>query len=464
MRNGKSSLARPSATVRDKYARGKALRAQVPREAHSDLNLAQRDPVEVLRSSDTGRLEELLWIRYARMATSPFAFYRGAAAIMAGDLAQTPVTGVRAQLCGDAHLMNFGGFGTPERNFIFDIDDFDETIEGPWEWDVKRLAASVAVASRQLGYRRKQKEAAVAACLAAYREATHMYAAMSVLEVWYSRIDASLIVREVLREGAGSSTKQLESRLRRRTSSHAFPKLTRVVDGRRKIVDDPPLIYHEPDSAGASNLGATLHAYRASLPPERRRLFERYEWVDYALKVVGVGSVGTRCYIALFMAAEDDPLILQVKEARASVLAPHCGPSPFANGGERVVAGQRLIQASSDIFLGWTAYAQVPGHELYFYVRQLRDMKTSANIEAMTSEQFVRYVGYCGHALAHAHAKSGEPAVIAGYIGRSVAFDRAVARFADAYVDVNERDHAALLRAIAARLVPTQPEGATELV
>ena len=459
----KAAKAAAGAGPHEKYEAGKALRTAVPRESHAELQPKRaKSPIEILRASDSGRLEELLWIRYARMASSPFAFYRGAAAVMAYDLAPTPATGLRVQLCGDAHLMNFGGFGTPERNLIFDINDFDETLAGPWEWDVKRLAASVAIAANQQEHRRKDKDAAVLGAVRAYREAMRAYAAMPAVEIWYSRIDATTLVREVVSGIARSKLKQLELRLRKRTSSYVFPKLTRVVDGQLRIVDDPPLIFHQTSQVSAGELRSVLETYRASLPPDRQLLFDRYRFVDYALKVVGVGSVGTRCYIGLFMASHDDPLILQAKEARDSVLAPYCGASPFANAGERVVVGQRVMQAGSDIFLGWTQFAEEGGRTVDYYMRQLRDMKTSANVEGMTPPEFARYVQFCGHALARAHAKSGEPATIAGYLGNGAAFDRALLHFADAYAELNLADHGALLHAIANRIVPTKPDGAAE--
>ncbi|MGH7728262.1 MAG: DUF2252 domain-containing protein, partial [Vulcanimicrobiaceae bacterium] len=416
----------------------------------------RRDPLVILHENDAGRLPDLLPLRYERMLQSPFTFYRGAAAIMAEDLAATPMTGLRVQLCGDAHLLNFGAYASPERNLVFDVNDFDETNPGPWEWDLKRLATSVAIAARLLALRAAAAEDAVRACVASYRERMLAYAAMPVLDVWYARLDEATLVEMIRSAQARRAYESGLAKGKQQTAAHAFPKLTQAVAGERRFVDDPPLTFHPSDRRALMGEVRTLFTrYAATLPEERRTLFERFTLVDAAYKVVGVGSVGTRCLVALFLASGDDPLFLQIKEARTSVLAPFAGPCAFADNGERVVVGQRLMQAASDIFLGWAA---VDGTN--FYVRQLRDMKTSANVERMSAVELATYGGFCGWALARAHARSsGEAAALAGYLGGGRTFDSAIVDFANAYADQNQRDYEALVAAAKSGRVPTAPAG-----
>jgi hypothetical protein len=432
----------------DRLAEGRALREKVPRSAHAAwAPPADRpDPIDLLEASNRGRLPNLVPIRYGRMLRSPFAFLRGAAALMAHDLAGTPTTGLRVQACGDCHLMNFGAFATPERELVFDINDFDETLPAPWEWDVKRLAASVAVAARYRGASARAALDAVLAGVRSYRERLRRFARMKTLDVWYSHISFKTLVhlsrtpaeRKLWERGARDA--------RARTSVHVVPKLIATVHEHRHIVDNPPCIYHPADVAAfEAEMRDLFQHYRASLPDERRVLFDRYRFVDAAVKVVGVGSVGTRCAAAYFEAGVDDPLLLQAKEARPSVLAPYAGKSAYHNQGQRVVVGQRLIQAASDIFLGW-ARSEAGGFD--FYVRQLRDMKGSLPLDAMTPPDLADYAAYCGWALARAHAKTGDAARISGYLGKGDAFDRACAAFAVAYADQTERDHAALVKAV----------------
>jgi uncharacterized protein (DUF2252 family) len=374
---------------------------------------------------------------------SPFTFYRGAAKIMAADLKDTPRAGLNAQLCGDAHLSNFGLFASPERQLLFDVNDFDETLPAPWEWDVKRLAASVDVAARNLNIEDGPRTAAVEGAVRAYRERMNELGPMSPLDVWYERVD----VQQVLAIAREERAKDLKDALcvpkvRHRTSLGALPKFTAIVEGRRRIVDNPPLIVH--DAIEDRDAEKMLARYVESLPPDRRPLLQRWTIVDAARKVVGVGSVGTRCYLVLLMDHDGrTPLFLQLKEANEAVTAPHAGPSEFTHQGQRVVVGQRLMQAASDIFLGWTSDGS---H--HYYVRQFRDMKGSVNLDVMTESGFATYARLCGRVLARAHARSGDAAAIGGYLGRQRTFDEAVAVFADAYSHQTERDHAALVDAV----------------
>ena len=428
-------------------AEGKALRRQVPRSAQGNWRAPTkgRDPIAMLLRSDVGRIPALVPIRYARMLESPFAFLRGSAAVMAFDLAQTPVTGVRVQACGDCHLMNFGAFATPERNVIFDINDFDETLPAPWEWDIKRLAASIMVAGRYRGFGERKCSEAVRAAVCAYREHLAEYAAWPELQVWYARIDAEGMVAKAskvkpLLPGADSNAHAAAN-----MSARLLPKLTEVVGGRRRIKDEPPLLYHPlRERVFERHIRAAIERYRRSLPDERRALVDRFEVVDVAMKVVGVGSVGTFCAVALLEADVDDPLFLQLKQARPSVLEPYAGKSAYRNQGERVVVGQRLMQSASDMFLGW---ARIGKPSLDFYFRQLRDMKVSVNLDTLPLAGFINYAGYCGWAVARAHAKAGDPALISGYLGRSDAFDEALVSFARRYADQTERDYTALVKA-----------------
>ncbi len=440
-------------TTKQRMAVGKALRARVPRRSHGEWKppASRPDPIELLRQVDQGRLSELLPIRYARMRASPFGFLRGAAALMAFDLSVTPRTGLRVQACGDCHVGNFGGFGSPERRLIFDINDFDETLPAPWEWDVKRLAASVVVASRELGLKERRAAELARSVVGRYREHMREYARMRAVEVWYSHLDAEILIDEAKTAAAQKRWRQIEKAAQHQTAEHVFPRITAVRGGRRRIVDHPPLIYHPPQfSMIGKRVREIFEHYRRTLPEERRVILDRYHVWDVARKVVGVGSVGTRCAVALLMAGKHDPLFLQFKEARPSVLAPYAGKSRYQNQGERVVTGQRMLQAASDVFLGWTRDQE--GRDYYF--RQLRDMRMKIDVSTMSLEDWLEYIDLCGWALARAHARTGDPARIAGYLGRSDAFDEAIGEFAMAYADQTERDHAALLKAIRAGRLP----------
>ncbi|MGZ5322071.1 MAG: DUF2252 domain-containing protein [Solirubrobacterales bacterium] len=455
------ATAAPHLTPAERAERGKAARREVPRESHADYESTSKrpDPIDIIGAQSAKRVQELIPIRYGRMSESPFRFYRGAAAIMASDLATTPQTGIRAQLCGDAHMLNFRLLASPERNLMFDINDFDETLPGPWEWDVKRLGASVAVAARGNGMNEAGCRAAVAGCARAYREAMRDFARQGNLEVWHARLDGSGIVAE-WSERAG---KDDVARIRRRTAKargkdrlRAFSKLTTEVDGQRRIISDPPLIVPLAELAPARALKVAdarvrklIRAYAETLDGDTHALLEQYDYVDLARKVVGVGSVGTRTFIALLLgAAEGDPLFLQIKEAEASVLEPYAGRSRFRHHGRRVIEGQRLMQAASDIFLGWLSAEGIDGVRRTFYVRQLWDWKLSPRIEAMSPELLAAYAEMCAWTLARAHARSGDRGAIAAYLGKGDAFDRSLADFAEAYADQNERDHAALADAV----------------
>ena len=436
-------------TTKDRLAAGKKLRENVPRSSHSRWTSRKNrvDPIELLRQSDSGRLLNLLPIRYARMRESPFSFFRGAAALMAADLASTPVTGIRVQACGDCHVANFGGFGTPERQLIFDINDFDETLPAPWEWDVKRLAASIVLAMRQSSLGERHCSDAARISMESYRKHMREYAEMTALEVWYSHLNAELFVQKAKTLDARKRWQKLEAKATLNTSRREFPKITALQHGRPRIIDRPPLISHSRDIARlGKHVRQMLDRYRVTLPEERRIVLDRYALVDVARKVVGVGSVGTRCAVALLMAGPDDPLLLQFKEARASVLEPYAGKSRYLNQGERVVTGQRMLQSASDVFLGWTGDDQ--GHD--FYIRQLRDMRMKIDVKAISRQDWFEYVKLCGWVLARAHARTGDPACIAGYLGKTEAFDEAIATFAVAYADQTERDHASFLKAIRA--------------
>ncbi len=440
-----SSLWGPS--VQQRMAAGKSLRDKVPRTSHARwVPPANRpDPIKLLQHADAGRLPELLPIRYARMRSSPFGFFRGAAAVMASDLSHTPMTRIRVQACGDCHLLNFGGFGSPERRLVFDINDFDETLPAPWEWDVKRLAASIVLAGRQMDQSNRNCADTVRLMVASYRKHMREYAEMRALEAWYSHIDAELFVSEAKTVRDKKLWEQTERKAKHQTAEHIFPKITGVVNGRRTIIDRPPLIYHPHhyEKIG-KHVRAMFRRYTLTLPEERRVILDRYHIVDIARKVIGIGSVGTRCAVILLMAGPDDPLFLQLKEAHASVLEPYAGKSRYPNHGERVVTGQRMLQTASDVFLGWTRDDY--GHDYYF--RQLRDMKMSIDIDELTKTNWLEYVEICGWVLARAHARSGDAAQIGGYLGKKDTFDRALAKFAIAYADQTERDHHALVKAI----------------
>jgi uncharacterized protein (DUF2252 family) len=422
---------------------GRALREAVPRSSHAEWHAAanRSDPVGVLEAQGAARVQELLPIRYGRMAQSAFAFYRGAAAIMAKDLSTSPVTGLQVQACGDAHLSNFGKYATPERTLVFDINDFDETRPGPWEWDVKRLAASLHVVARQHGFPQHRSEDVVATAVRAYREHMAEAATMRTLEVWSARIDATDVLAHFPAKYRRAVKRDVK-KAQRKDHTRAVAKLTQRLDGHVRFMEDPPLVVH------IDNTDGNMASYRATLGPDLQHLFDRFELVDVARKVVGVGSVGTRCWICLFEGPDlpkGDRLILQVKEAQASVLEPYLAPSALDHDGLRVVAGQRLTQAASDIFLGWTA-APRSGRE--YYVRQLWDLKGSLDPMKMDVSNLSYYGALCAMALARAHARTGDPVQIAGYLGSSDTFDRAIAAWAAQYAVTNERDHAALLDAI----------------
>ena len=441
----------------ERYAAGKALRSKASRSSHAEWapDPERPDPISILEESNKTRLQHLVPIRFGRMSMSAFAFYRGTADIMAYDLAKTPVSGIQAQICGDAHLSNFGAFASPERRQVFDVNDFDETLAGPWEWDVKRLAASVVIGGRQNGYTAQESRQAVLRCVQSYREHMQQFALMNHLDVWYYHLDVEAILAMARgMAGAKEFQKRIErasTRASKRTRIETFPKLTEVVNGQYHIKDEPPLIYHyDPLDTSKNNLDteqwrAMVKEYLASLPEERRVIIMQYRGVDVAQKVVGVGSVGTRCAVVLCLggAEGDDPLFMQIKEAGPSVLEPYLGASPHKNHGERVVVGQHMMQAASDIFLGWTTFNGID-----FYGRQLRDMKFSAEVEGMDPVLFTAYVEICATTLARAHARTSDPAQISGYMGSKDTFDRAIASFAEVYADQAERDHAALLAAI----------------
>ncbi|MFZ0963251.1 MAG: DUF2252 domain-containing protein [Terriglobia bacterium] len=436
------------------------MRQRVPRSSHSEWAAAANrpNPIEVLRDSDRGRLPELLPIRYGRMRQSPFAFFRGSAAVMAWDLSKTPATGIRVQACGDCHASNFGGFASPERRLLFDINDFDETLQAPWEWDIKRLAASIVLASRELGLGAGSCEDAVLTMAQSYREHMREYAQMRLLEVWYSHMDAEVFVAEARTAAARKRWEQVEEKARVQTAEHMFPRIAKLIRGRPRIVDHPPLVYHPRESdVMRKHVIQMFHQYRETLPAERRVILDRYHILDVARKVVGVGSVGTRCAVALLMADEHDPLLLQFKEALPSVLEPYAGKSRYSNHGERVVTGQRMLQSASDVFLGWTRDAE--GRSYYF--RQLRDMKMKIDLENMTKCDWLEYVGICGWTLARAHARTGDAALMGGYLGKNDLFDSSLAKFATAYADQAERDHASLLKAIRAGQLKAQATAAT---
>jgi uncharacterized protein (DUF2252 family) len=427
---------------------GRALRARVPRRSQAAWKppARRRDPIDLLIASGGRRMPELLPLRYGRMMQSPFAFYRGAAAIMASDLAHTASTGIHVQACGDCHLMNFGGFATPERRIVFDINDFDETLPAPWEWDLKRLATSFVVAGRNNGLTTRDTRDVAARVAGSYREHIRRAAEMRLLERWYDQIGVDDLIETLASPKWKRWVRgQVAKAVRRSVHDVELPGLV-TVDGRPRIEDVPPLIVHQHAIAAPAFERVVKEAfrrYRSTLAPDRQILLDRYALEDVAVKVVGVGSVGTWCAVALLVAGGDDALFLQVKEASPSVLAPYAGKSRFSNDGQRVVVGQRLMQAASDLFLGWTG-----GRGRHFYVRQLRDVKVKPVIEAADASRLMRYAQWCGWALARAHAKSSEVGTIAGYLGASRRFDDAIARFALAYADQNERDHASLLKAV----------------
>jgi uncharacterized protein (DUF2252 family) len=459
---GASWTARPWVQPSERAAKGKAARASVAREKHAAFEpAAGRDPIAILEAQEEDRLQELVPLRHERMAASPFAYYRGTPAVMAFDLASTPDSGIMVQVSGDAHLANFGLYASPERQLVFDANDFDETLPGPWEWDVKRLATSVVIAGRTNGFSASHNRAATMATVRSYRQWTARYAGMRLLDVWYETITDADITQAGEASGRLSGSKgvtrrkQLEkvfSKARQRDDMRAFERLTAVVDGRRVILEDPPVITHVSGDLG--NLEKVFTDYRATMPENRRDFLERYRFVDFALKVVGVGSVGTRCYVVVLQGRdENDPLILQAKEATASVLEPYLAASTYASHGQRVVVGQQLMQATSDIFLGWTR--SVIGRD--FYLRQLWDMKGSVDTTAIRASGLGFYGALCGWSLARAHAVTGDAAAVSAYLGTSDTFDAAIADFAETYADRNERDHKAYRDAIKAGRVAVPP-------
>jgi uncharacterized protein (DUF2252 family) len=432
----------------ERAAAGKAARADQPRSSHAELSPASRDPLAILTAQDESRVPELVPIRYGRMLASPFAFFRGGAAVMAADLAQTPAGGFTVQLCGDAHLSNFGIFAAPDRRLVFDCNDFDETCPGPFEWDVKRLVASVAIAGRQNGFGKRDRRRASLATAAGYRQAMREYAAMRNLEVWYSRIDVEPALEAVRSQLDGRRVRRLERNLAKaqaKDSIRALSKLTYEDGDRLRIVSEPPLITPLEQLTGAEDaerqLRQVVDTYRESLSPGRRHLASSYRYVHAARKVVGVGSVGTRAWIVLLLGRDSqDPLFLQAKEAGQSVLEPYVGASAYDHHGRRVVEGQRLMQAASDIFLGWVTVTGVDGEERCFYVRQMWDGKGSAEVEGLSAPELAGYGALCGRALARAHARSGDRIAIASYLGGGDTFDKALADFAESYADRNESD------------------------
>jgi uncharacterized protein (DUF2252 family) len=454
-------------TPAERAERGKAARSAVPRQSHAvyDPPTDRPDPVGLLERQAATRLPDLVPVRYGRMLASPFSYFRGAALSMAADLAATPVSGLAVQACGDAHLSNFGVYATPERALVFDLNDFDETLPGPWEWDVKRLAASLEVAARGNGYRPGLRRKIVTAAVTRYSEAIRTFAGQGNLDVWYARAETGALREQFGSQLAAREQRQAESavaKARTRDSLQALDRLTRQVDGRPRIVADPPLVVPLSELVAGSadqakletELRTLIGAYRRTLETDRRYLLEQFQFADMARKVVGVGSVGTRCWIVLMFGHDtSDPLFLQVKEAERSVLEDFAGASEYANHGERVVAGQRLMQAASDIFLGWQRTQIDPdGRPHDFYVRQLRDGKFSADIETLSAAGMRAYGELCGWTLARAHARSGDRIAIAAYLGQSAVFDQAIAEFAAAYADQNERDHQALAAAASGRV------------
>jgi uncharacterized protein (DUF2252 family) len=455
--------------VAERVARGKAARGEVPRSSHAGLEPSTRaDPIALLERQARTRVPELVPIRYGRMLVSPFTFYRGAAMIMAHDLAATPRSGLIVQSCGDAHLSNFGVFASPERRLVFDLNDFDETLPGPWEWDVKRLAASTMIAAIESGFGVKDQERIVLDTVGAYRTVIRRLARMTNLEVWYAHIDTEHALSEF---GSQLKPKQVQraekdlAKARTRDSISALSKLTKAVDGKVRIVDQSPLIVPITKLGGERETGASfeslrelLRSYGSTLEFDRRVLLEQFELVDFARKVVGVGSVGNRAWIALMMGRDQrDPLFLQIKEAEASVLEPFLGRSEFSNHGQRVVTGQRLMQANSDIFLGWLRVRPaLDGRRRDFYVRQLKDWKGSATIEQMVPTGMVAYGRLCGATLARAHARTGDRVAIAAYLGSGDVFDRAILDFSKAYAEQNERDYGELVKAVSSGRIVAQ--------
>ncbi len=455
-------------TPEERAAAGKAARESAPRTSHGEWTPAagRDDPVEVLERQAASRVGQLLPLRYARMLVSPFTFYRGAAAVMAADLAETPASGLTAQLCGDAHLSNFGAFASPDRELLFDVNDFDETLPGPWEWDLKRLAASFSVAGRDRGFPARERSRIVASMAAEYRAAMRRLAALGNLEVWYTKIDVQTVAERWATAAGEKEVKAFRRNLaktRAKDRMRALSKLTHEVDGQLRIVSEPPLIIPLRELAGPEEVEGRVREiladYRETLAEDRRVLLDSYRYVDAAMKVVGVGSVGTRAWIVLLQGRDEgDPLFLQVKEAQQSVLEPYAEPSVYSQQGERVVQGQRLVQAASDILLGWVKARGIDDEKRDYYVRQLWDQKGSARVENMDPRALTAYAQICGTTMAHAHARSGDRIAIAAYLGKGDAFDRAIAEFAERYADQNERDYEALRAAADESRIEVAPE------
>ena len=443
---------------KDAQAAGKALRSACPREAHATWKppAKGRDAVELVLEADQGRIPDLIPLRHGRMVRSPFTLYRGAALTMAADLSTTPVSGIRVQCCGDAHLSNFGGFATPERRIIFSINDLDETLPGPWEWDVKRLAASFVVACRDRGFSDGQGRDSVRRCVRAYRESMRAFSKMRSLELWYQSLSAETLLCDLSPKNRKRIRSRIEKEAVKSRGEEMFPKLVDHSRGKPTIKDQLPTIFHQKGMAPGKVERALADAfamYRGTLHSAYQALFDRYELRDAAIKVVGVGSVGMACWVLLLMADDDDPLFLQVKEARASVLERYAGASVYPNSGHRVVDGYRRLQPASDMFLGW---AEAPNR--HYFIRQLRDMKLSPEVDTFSREDMDIYAGWCGRALALSHARSGRSAMITGYLGKSDAFDVAMSAFSVAYADQNERDHADFRRAVKTGKVPAEFE------
>ena len=446
--------------IAERTAAGKAARTQAPRSSAAGWAAAdgRMDPVAILERQAETRLQDLVPIRYGRMAASPFAFFRGAAAVLAADLAAMPVSGLRVQACGDAHLSNFGAFAAPDRRLVFDLNDFDETLPGPWEWDVKRLAASFAIAARESGFKRKQRQTILERVTRTYRESMRDFAALGNLEVWYARFDIEAALAEVEHDDPDEVKRARKgvAKAQSKDSLRALEKLTATVNGEIRFRSEPPLLVPGEELVAAADgppimemLQGVLEVYRDSLPPDRQVLLDGYRFRQIARKVVGVGSVGTRAWVILLTGADDDdPLFLQAKEAEASVLEPYAGASRFRNHGRRVVEGQRLMQAAGDIFLGWCSATGLDGRSHDFYVRQLWDWKRSAEIERLGPSGLEVYARMCGQTLARAHARSGDRIAIASYLGSGDSFDQAIADFSEDYAEQNLRDHQALLDAI----------------
>jgi uncharacterized protein (DUF2252 family) len=444
----KNAVGQPRSRA-ERYAAGKALRASCPRESHARWKAPanRRDAVELVLAAEKGRVPDLLPLRHGRMVRSAFTFYRGAALTMAADLAATPTSGIRVQCCGDGHLCNFGGFATPERRVIFSINDLDETLPGPWEWDLKRLCASFVVACRDNGLKDAVARAVATTCARTYRESMAEFSQLKTLDLWYRALPAEELIAGLPADLRKRGMKRIQKEQAKSRGEEMFPKLVEHKGDKPVIKDQLPTIFHAEDTPAGDVQKIVLDAivaYRATLPTAYRSLLDRYELRDAAMKVVGVGSVGTVCLVLLFMAGEDDPLFLQVKEARASVLEPYAGASVFPNHGQRIVHGYRLMQPASDMFLGWSHGAR----GRHYFVRQLRDMKISLLVETFRQEEMSIYAGWCGRALALSHARSGSASMLSGYMGKSDVLDRAIASFSVAYADQNEKDHAALERAV----------------